>query len=152
MKQASLRTLLRLRQAAVDEARVALASCLAAETAAREALRELDAAVARETDAAMRLEAEDRAVEEFAAWLRRVRAERSQGERVLASAEARSAEARSVLSVTMVAAGSLEELLAQHDAAALVAAEARDRRDLDDAASRVDNCELQPRDVKSERF
>lgn len=136
MKDSSMRTLLRLRQAAVDEARQALAACLRTEAAARAALRELDAAVEREAEAATGLDVEDRAVEQFAVWLRRMRIDRERGEEALATAEAGSAEARAVLSVSMAAAESLERLIEQRTNARLVADEARDRRALDEVRTR----------------
>lgn len=136
MNDESLTTLLRLRQAAVDEARLALAACVREEAAAREALDALDAAADREAAAAARLEAPDRAVEEFATWLRRNRIDRETREQVLILAETRSREARSVLTVSMAAARSLEKLVERRVSERRAQAEARSQRELDEQGTR----------------
>ena len=136
MNDESLTTLLRLRQAAVDEARLALAACVREEAAARAALAALDASAEREAAAAARLEAPDRTVEEFAVWLRRIRIDREMREQALTLAETRSREARSVLTVSMAAAGSLEKLVERRAAERRAQADARSQRELDEQGTR----------------
>lgn len=136
MKDESLGTLLRLRRIAADEARRNLADCLRQESAARQALRDLEAAVECQMEAAARVDASDRAVEEFAAWLRRNRIEKETNEQALHLAETRSAEARSVLSVSMIAVETLEKLLDRRAEAREAGRDRQDRNDLDELGNR----------------
>jgi flagellar export protein FliJ len=126
----------RLRTLAVEEARRALADCLAAEAAAAEAVRALDAAIAAETDAAADLAGDDRSVEDFSAWLRHANAERAAAQAVLATAETRSVEARTVLAASRAAAQALDSLLARREADRQAAAGRREQAALDEAGRR----------------
>ena len=126
----------RLRHRAVDEARQALADSVTAETAAAEALRLLDTAIAAETDAAGDLSGDDQSVEDFAAWLRRVRIDRRSAVAELESAELRSTEARAALAASRTAARAMEDMLTRREAERRLAAARREQAVLDEAGQR----------------
>ena len=67
------RLLVRLRRAAVDEMRLALADCLAIESRHAAAMAALDAQVEEQRIAAAALSSGDAAVDAFAGWLMRLR-------------------------------------------------------------------------------
>jgi flagellar export protein FliJ len=92
-----LDVLLRLRTLAVDQTRQALAACIHAETEAASRCNMIDATIAREIAAATSLGSDDRAVEDFAAWLRRMLPEQALANDALAQAETHTKEARLVL-------------------------------------------------------
>jgi|GEM_PF-1941729 len=125
----------RLRRLAADEARRALADCLTAEAEAADALRTLDAEIAAETDAASDPDQDDRPVEDFAVWLRRISVDRAAAAAALSVAETRSAEARAVLAASRTAERALEILMEQQAAERRAAAERRDQAALDEIAT-----------------
>ena len=142
MTRDPLQTLVRLRRAAVDEARRGLAECLCEEGEAASAVSAIESAIARETEAAGNLAAGDVEVEAFGAWLRRIRPER---QAALAAAEAATeavVQARVVLAAARAAMQAAEEVLAEHAAPARAAAGRRDQAEIDEAAQRCgrDNC------------
>jgi flagellar export protein FliJ len=131
---ALLAVVARLRHLAVDEAKRALADCLTAEAVAADAARQLDTLIAAETDAASDPSGDDRSVESFSVWLRRVGADRTAAANLLASAETRSAEARAVLAASRSAARAMDELLEGRGAERRLAADRREQAALDEAA------------------
>src|ERR1700761_9390998 len=94
-----LQTLLRLRRLAVDQARRDLGACLRHEAETADKAKDIAAAIDRETDVVCRTDGEDRMVDNFAAWLKRTRAEQDAAAEALLAAETRTQEARAVLSV-----------------------------------------------------
>lgn len=110
-----LPTLLRLRRLAVDQARRALADCLRSETEAREAVRETEAAIAREQEAASQPTGDDQTVEDFAVWLRRARSDLAHAAEALLVAETRTQEARIALVSERSAMETVETMIARHD-------------------------------------
>jgi hypothetical protein len=131
-----LNTLLRLRRLAVDEARQALADCLRTEAERAAEMRALDDAVDRETVAACDLAADDNAVEVFAVWLKRTRAERAAAAEALLRAEARTQEARAVLSVGERAKRAVVELQATREIERLAEDLKRDQIRIAEVAAR----------------
>lgn len=125
----------RLRRLAVDEAKRAMADCLRAETLASQALSTLDAAIAAETDAASEPSGDDRNVEDFALWLRRIARDRAAAAAALHGAETRSAEARAVLAASRAAARAMEEMLAGREVLRQAAAEHREQAALDETGA-----------------
>lgn len=124
----------RLRHLAVDESRRALAECVTTETAAAEALRLVDTAIAAETEAAGDPAGDDQSVEDFAAWLRRIGVERRAAAAALELAEMRSIEARTALIACRTAARAMDEMLSRRDTDRRVAAERKAQILLEDAA------------------
>ena len=137
-----LRVLLTVRERTVDEARQALAACVAAETAAMDAIRAVDATIHRERAAADRFNAAQPlgskqintqlGREMFAAWSVRARALRQAAVMRLAEAEVRTGEARAVLGAARTAVRVAERLVADREEARRAAAEALDMHALDD--------------------
>ena len=118
MKRRALQTVLRLRHLAVDEAKLALAEKLAAETDADAQVHRAQTAIRREIDAATSLDAGDGVVEAFAAWLPRGQAALEHAQRQRNEAEMAVTQARAALSVARADEAAVERLLATQDAAA----------------------------------
>ncbi len=136
MARDPLPTLLRLRRLAADEAKRALAEALGREAQAEAVAVGAEREIARETEIAMGLEADDAAVEAFGRWLtgsrRRVAGAREAAER----AGAETARARAALNLTRAGLEAAEELAAGR---ARVQAEAKMRYEqhaLDDLTRR----------------
>ena len=134
-----LRVLLTLRERTVDEARQALSACVAAETAAMDAIRTMDETIYRERAAADQFNAAhpinaQQGREIFAAWSVRARAMRQVAVTRLAEAELQTGEARAVLAAARTAVRVAERLIAEREEARRAAAEARDLHALDDIA------------------
>ena len=106
----------RLRRLDLDRAQRSLADCLRAETDAAAVLRHLDARIAAEMDAASGAADDDRPVDAFSVWMRRVGAERAMAADALAHAETHSAEARAVLAASRAAAQAVVDRLARREA------------------------------------
>ncbi|MBN9562976.1 MAG: hypothetical protein J0H14_19955 [Alphaproteobacteria bacterium] len=126
MARDPLAILLRVRRAALDQARRALAECLAAEAIAAKALTKAEADIVQERAMAASLDADDSAVEAFGAWLRialeRVDQARASHERITAE----TARARAIVAL---AQGSLEVAQTAFDQKATDEREARQRRE-----------------------
>jgi flagellar export protein FliJ len=134
MPRDPLRAVLRLRRLALDEARRELGHCLAAEAVAIADRKAAEAAIQTEEQAAAALDADDGAVEAFAAWLPRGRQAIAQAEAGVIRAETATAQARARLTAARAAAEAAEQMMdarfsADHDAQAR-----RDQAALDDAA------------------
>jgi flagellar export protein FliJ len=134
MAQDKLRVLLTLRERTVEQARKALAVCVAAETAAMDAIRGVDSAIQHERAAADRSADTGPAKEMFAAWLVRARSRREAAVAALAKAEGRTGEARAALAAARAAVRVVEQLADDRDAAEQTTADARERHALDDIA------------------
>jgi flagellar export protein FliJ len=137
MTQDPLKALLRLRRRAVDEARSALADCLRNEDYALHEVATIKAAIEREMQAAASLAAGDAEVEAFAAWLRRMRPRQHAAHMAEDQAEAATARARIVLGAARAAVQAAEEMLAEHEAARLEAAQHHEQQEIDETALRI---------------
>lgn len=123
-----------VRRHAVDQARHVLATCLAAETAAADRLRAIDAAAQRDRVANQMVTEPHRFLDMFALRLQASAAERRAAEANLAAAQADSARARATLVDARTAAKSVETLVVERLAAAEADALRREQHALDDMA------------------
>lgn len=126
--------LLTVRQRTVDQSRQALATCLKVETAAMEAIRAIDNAIGQELAVADRFPEQHRGTDVVAAWLGRVRGERTQAVAKLAAAEIQTAAARAVVLAARSAAQAVQRTIAERAVVARAEAEKRDQHVLDDIA------------------
>ena len=131
-----LGTLLRLRLLAVDQARRDLADCLRQEAEASEAVRELAAEVERETDVVCQSPGEDSLVENFAAWLRRARADQDAAAKKLLDAELQTQEARAVLTASRSAVETVEAMIDRRAAEQEAEVGRVEQKAVDEAAGR----------------
>lgn len=131
-----LEVLLRLRRLAVDQARQGLAECVAAETIAIARCNAVEAAMARELDAASKITADDRAVEDFAIWLHRTLPERSAAEAALLGAETQTKEARMVLGAARAGVRAVESMLERKETERLLLVGRTEQLALDEAVRR----------------
>jgi hypothetical protein len=111
MSNDPLDVLLRMRRLAVDQARQALADCVGAETVAGDRCAAIAAAIARELTDASKVTADDRAVEDFAVWLRQTLPDQTAAEAALLAAETRTEEARLVLAASRAGVRAIETML-----------------------------------------
>jgi flagellar export protein FliJ len=137
MKHDPVKSLLRLRQTAVDQARCQLAECLRAETDAEAAIAAIEAAIAREMDAATSLAGDDAEVEAFAAWLRRMRPHEQAAHAAREAAEAATSEARAVLGAARAAVRAAEAVLEKNTAAIQAEAARKAQAQIDEVAGRA---------------
>jgi flagellar export protein FliJ len=135
MARDPLTTVLRLRCLALDEARRELGRCLAAEDAANAERRAAELAIQAEERVASSLEADDGAVEAFAAWLPRGRQAVAQAESAYSRAETATAQARARLSVARAAADAAEQMIETRRAAARTEDARKAQMDLDETAA-----------------
>lgn len=129
-----LAAVVRVRRIALDEARRALAECLGAEERAARSLSQGEAEIVLERASASRPDADDAAVEAFAAWLRIARIRSAQDSAALERISAAAVRARAIVAV---ARGSLEAAEIAQEQKAEDRRRARERRDqlgLEDAA------------------
>ena len=134
MPKQPLDVLLQVRQMAVDQAKQALAECVAGETTASMRRGEIQAAIFRETDAARSLTADDQAVEAFANWLRATLPAQRAADQAVIEAEARTEEARIVLAAARAGVRVIENTL-EHRATERQTLDMRaEQRTLDEAA------------------
>jgi flagellar export protein FliJ len=127
-----LGVLLRVRQRAVDQSRQDLATCLKVEGAAVEAIRAIDEAVPREGALADRFAEHSGSMEIFAAWLKRIRADRRASVAALVAAEGRTMAARAGLVAARSAARAVEQTIEERMAGVQAEAEKRDQHTMDD--------------------
>ncbi len=130
----SLNALARLRALALDEARRILAERIDTEAAAFAALRDAEATMARERQAAQALGTGDALVAAFAAWLPRGRAAIARSATAHDAALAATARARAALGAARSAAEAVDLVIAQHDTAATRAVGRRAQAALDEHA------------------
>lgn len=134
MARDPLQVLLAIRHRAVEQARYALAACLAAENTIVDSIRSLDAAAQKDRRVTATWADAHQFLEISAARLEVVRAERRAATAELAAAVARSADARSVVVAARTAAEGVERLMGEHEAANLTEAARREQHVLDDIA------------------
>jgi flagellar export protein FliJ len=138
MKSDPLAALLRLRRLTADQARRELADCLRAESEAKQAVTDIDAVIARETEVATSLAGGDAEVEAYAAWLRRIRPRQLAARAAEGAAVAETTEARAVLAMARAAVRAVEELLTQRGGEERMAAERQAQREIDEVAQRTE--------------
>jgi hypothetical protein len=136
MSRDPIEVLARVRHSVCEDARRGLAACLKAEAAADRALREAEAAIYREQEAASALDASDGAVEAFAAWLPQGRAAVARAREAEERAEAATMQARAVLAAARASAEAADRLLAARAAERATEAARRSQLALDEAAAR----------------
>jgi flagellar export protein FliJ len=137
MKHDPVQSLLRLRQIAADQARRELAECLRAESDAAAAIAAIEAAIAREMEAATNLAGGDAEVEAFAAWLRRMRPQQQAADAARVATEAATSEARAVLGAARAAVRAVEAVVERNAAATRAEAARKAQAELDEVASRA---------------
>ncbi len=126
MARDPLTALLRVRRLALDEARRSLADCLEAEAIAVRSLKKAEAEIVRERATAASLDADDGAVEAFAAWLR---VARDRSERAAAAHERVTAETARARGIVALARGSFEAAQAALERKAADERDARQHRE-----------------------
>ena len=131
-----MRTLLRLRHAALDDARRGLAEALAAEDAAAGARRGAEQAIHRETCIAAASDS-DLDVERFALWLSRGRSRLAEAERGVAEAAAVTAAKRAELNLARASARATASVIQRRDALERQQEARIAQRDLDDVGQRL---------------
>ena len=134
MPRDPMTVLLRLRRMTADEAQRALAECLRAETASAAAVRLVETEIEQETETVCAIETDDRAVEEFGAWFRRIRKEQQAAAFAMQQAEGRTHEARTVLAASRAALQAVEEVMAKREAERQAAEARAEQRQLDEMA------------------
>jgi hypothetical protein len=136
MARDPLRTVLRLRQMAVDSARTELVARQENLSLASRMARDAEAAIAREMAAASVLDAGDGTVEAFAAWLPRGRAQVAQALAQEDRAQAEASQAHARLSAARTALEVVLSLLAQRTAEHRAEAARRLQSELDEVGRR----------------
>lgn len=136
MRRDSLKSILRLRQMVVDEAAQELADALRKETEAGQAVRAIEAAIARETERAEDLDGEDTQVEAFGLWLRRARQERGIALDAYDRTQADTGRARAVLSAARVGLEAAKTLQVKRVAEGRQAQLVLEQKLIDEAAAR----------------
>jgi hypothetical protein len=134
MANEPLDVLLRLRLLTIDQVRLALADCLATEALASARCSAIEAAIAHEMNTASALTSDDRAVEDFAAWLHRILPDQAAADAALLSAETRTKETRLVLAAARAGARAVEATLERNAAERVQQAGRVEQRELDEAA------------------
>jgi hypothetical protein len=133
MRPDPLRTALRLRQLALEEARRSLAICLAEESAAERDAAAAEAEIAREIAAASELSADDAPVDALAAWLPGARRRAADARARHETAQANTSVVRAALAASRAATEAAEELLAQREAQRRAQAERRTQAEMDES-------------------
>lgn len=126
MARDPLTVLLRVRRLALDEARRSLGGCLEAEATAMRSVIEAASEIMRESATAASLDADDAAVEAFAAWLR---VARLRSEQAAAAHERVTTETTRARAIVALARGSFEAAQAALEQKAEHEREARQRRE-----------------------
>ncbi len=134
MPRDPMTVLLRLRRMTADEAQRALAECLRAETASAAAVRLIETEIEQEIETVCRVDTDDRAVEEFGAWFRRIRREQQAAAVAMQQAESRTHEARTVLAASRAALHAVEEVIEKREAERQAAEARAEQRLLDEVA------------------
>ena len=143
-----LRSVLRIRREAVDDARRALSECLIAETARAAAADCAEAVIGRELELASRLSGTDSTVEAFARWLPLARemAERARVAHDRAVLE--TGRARACLAAARAAAKVVEELQARRAAERDADIRRREQHEQDDQSRRTKHPFAAPTDPR----
>ncbi len=137
MPRDPLGPVLRLRRMARDAALRDLAAALRQEAACVQAVASLEAAIARETEAAATLTGDDSVVEAFGLWLRRARHELDGADAAREAAAGEVVLGRSVLAAARAAVRAAEDLVARHEAEQRATAARTEQHALDEIASRT---------------
>ena len=132
MNRDPLLAVLRLRRMALDDASREFADCLRREAEAQNAVAAVEAAIARESDAATSLSADDTVVEAFGIWLKRARRDLHAAFAARQEAELETTRCRAILAAARAAAKAAEQLLAERKAEEQVAAARREQSVLDE--------------------
>lgn len=136
MARDALKTVQRLRQIELDDARAALQRLQAAADEARMRERAATIAIQTEMNAAARLSADDATVEAFGAWLPTGRAAVIRAQAQLARLEQETSQARAILNLARAGAEAVEKMIAER---ALLATDLGNRKHqaiLDEAGAR----------------
>ena len=139
MAERSLRTLLRLRELAVDAARRELAQALRVEAAAHARCAAIAQAIDRERGVAGQSDADAVGAWALVPFLARMRAARQEAEAQAAAAQGCSEATRHELGTARGASRAVEGLLDQRAAGRRLAAERRERAMLDEVGQRGRN-------------
>ncbi len=134
MARDPMQMLLAVRRQAVEQARHALAACLAAETAAADRLKAIDDAAQRDRVAGGAIAEAHLFTDMFALRVQTSASERHAALAALAAARDVSADARAALVAAKTAAESVETLITERAEAADAAANRREQHTLDDMA------------------
>jgi hypothetical protein len=134
MARDKLQVLLAVRLFSVEQARSALGACLAAEAVVADRLRALDAAAQRNRETCAGWDDAHKFLEMSAIRLASLRAERRTVVAELATAAARSADARGIVTVARTAAEVVEQVTAERKAAGQAGEARREQHVLDDIA------------------
>ncbi len=136
MKRDPLRTMLRVRQSTLDEARKAVADAYRLERDASDRTEAASAALEQEMRTAMSLAGGDEAVETFARWLPVGRRALKQAHDAQREATATLDQARAVLALARSGVRTVESLIEQRHAEQQLEDNRRDQRVLDEAGNR----------------
>lgn len=132
MRPESLRTLLRLRGIARDEARRVLDVAVSRQALAQAAADAAEQEIARETELACNLAADDAAVEAFGAWLAGARQRAAAARDAAERTEAETARARAALTLARAGLEAAEALDSDRAAQEAEATARREQHALDD--------------------
>ncbi len=131
----ALKTVMRIRKLAVDEAKRGLAEALTVEDQARRVADAAEAQIGIEGEIAADLDAGDRAVEAFAAWLPTGRANAARTRAAHEQTLLEVARARAGLSAARAAAEAAESLQERREAELALEAARRDQAAMDEIAA-----------------
>lgn len=134
MARDQIAIVIRLRQAALDEAQRHLAACISGEDQARAVLLGAEAEMERQRRSAEQLTGDDTVVEAFAAWLARHRPVVAQARAEHDRAMAETARARAALAAARAAVEVAEELRDRRAAEARAAELRAEQQELDEVA------------------
>jgi len=132
-----LQSVLRLRRLAHGEAVRALSSALSQETHAQSAADAVEREIARETEIACNLAADDAAVEAYGAWLTGARHRAEVARAAAERAEAETARSRAALNLARAGLEAAEALAADRAAQDAEAETRREQHALDDLTRRA---------------
>ena len=130
----TLEVMARMRRLVVEEARQGLAACLQVEGRASAAMRVTADELMREQRAANAIDADDRMVEAYIAWLPHGSARHAAARSVFERAEAASSQARAQLAAARAAAEAVDRRIAAEALAARAAGLAREQAAIDEIA------------------
>ncbi|WP_419727858.1 flagellar export protein FliJ [Lichenicola sp.] len=137
MKRDPLKTLLRIRQATLDDAQKAVSDAYHAEHEASRLAEEAGEALAHEMRSAMNLGVDDDAVEAFARWLPLGRRAIKQAHEALRDATSRLDQARAILTLARSGVRTVESLDAQRKDERRQEEDRRAQHELDEIGART---------------
>lgn len=136
MPRDSLEAVLRIRQRALDEAVRDFAEALRIEAEAEQATGAIEAAMAREAEAASDPATDDAAVEAFGVWLRKARKDLAMATIARERAAAETARQRAIVAAARAAVRAAEQMISDRAARRRAAADRREQHALDEIALR----------------